>query len=200
MRRTADELVGAGADSVSRVVSLRRGVRFWQELFVYFWVFSLIGHYLELYWAFVASAITEQPMFHQIVLSFIPLAAPYGIGVAAEVLIMVPLVKRYRLRPLPVVLSNVFLMGLVEYLSAATIVLVTGHNRFWNYSAVPFNLNGYTALRPAIIFGIAVTLFLYFVYPACDRLIRRIGDRWLTVIFWVLLISYGADLLFYRYR
>lgn len=181
------------------VAPLRRTSRYWQEIFIYFWVFSFIGHYLELIWARAASALTDHPMFNQVVLTFIPLAAPYGIGVAAEVLIMVPLVRRFRLHPLVVVVSNVLLMGLVEYLSAATIVLFTGHNRFWDYNDIAFNLNGYTALQPALIFGVAVTLFLYFVYPACDRLIRRINDRWLTIIFWILLISYGADLLFYRY-
>lgn len=167
-----------------------------KELFIYFWVTSLLGHYLEVIWAYLTRIVTNRPSWTPRAPTILPLAPPYGLGAVAVILLTVPLIKKYRLNPIVVLILNIIITGAIEYVCAVAIVLYAGHNRFWNYTNQPFNINGYVCLESAVIFGIAATLFLYLIYPLCDKVLHKLKRWQLDVTFWVLFISYAIDLIY----
>lgn len=171
-----------------------------QELFIYFWICSIIGHYLEVIWAFIKHIISGAPLWQPTVPTIMPLAPPYGLGAIAVVLIVWPIIKSHKVKPLSVLALNIFTTGAIEYFCAATIVLFAGTNQFWNYSSQPFNLNGYTCLEASVLFGISATIYLYFIYPPLKKTIDKIKKRHFSFIFWLLFVTYVADLIFLYLR
>jgi uncharacterized membrane protein len=99
---------------------------FWQELFIYFWIFSLVGHYLELIW----KNLIYLPGWNQIMSTTMPLAPPYGFGVVAVIIFVKPLIKKYNFNPLIIFGMCTTVSNMVEYLCATTLVLLVGYNNF----------------------------------------------------------------------
>jgi uncharacterized membrane protein len=166
-----------------------------QKIFIYFWVASILGHYLEVFWSFVNHYISGGHIWHPSTITLTPLAPPYGFGALAVILLSLPLIKRYKLNPLMTLILNILVTGAIEYLCAAFLVLTIGHNQYWNYSHQPFNISGYVCLQSAFMFGVAATLFLYFIYPLLEKLFMIFKKWQVKAIFWILFITFLADLL-----
>lgn len=161
-----------------------------KKLFIYFWVFSLIGHYLELFW----KNLIGLQNWHPIMSTFLPLSPPYGIGVVVIILLIKPLIKKYKLNYSIVFILCIIVSSLVEYLCSLFLVLLVGYNKFWNYSYEPFNINGYIFLQNEIIFGILSTLFLYFIYPFTNLFFQKLSKHQLNTVFWFLFLSFIFNL------
>lgn len=183
--------------SANSVTPQWQTAKFWQKLFIYFWVFSIIGHYLEKCIVAAYHLICNIPSQPDIPITFLPLSPPYGIGVAAIILFVIPLVKRYKPSPLTIYTFNVVIASLVEYLCAIIIILFIGHNYFWSYASIPFNLQGQISLYSSLIFGIAANIFVYSAYPFCENQFRRLNSLQTNIIFFALLIAYSIDLAVY---
>ena len=166
---------------------------YWQIIFIYFWVFSLLGHYLELIWAQIDSWINQKPLWQPLTYTIIPLAPPYGLGVVVIILLIIPLIKKYKLHVPGAFTLSVIMTGVVEYICATILINLTGHNSFWDYSGEPFNLQGKICLENCLLFGLAATFFIYVIYPSFNKLLRKLSSKQLKYIFWVLLITYSLD-------
>lgn len=166
---------------------------FWQILFIYFWVFSLAGHYLELMWAPISAWISKTPLWQPTTYTILPLAPPYGLGVVAIILLIIPLAKRYDLRVSGTFILSTIVTGVVEYICATILVWLFGSNIYWDYSHRPFNLQGRICLENCLLFGLAATFFIYLIYPFCEKLINKLTQKRINLIFWTMFISYGLD-------
>jgi len=164
-----------------------------QEIYIYFWISSIIGHYLEVCWAY-SKHWMGGPLWLPTMDTIMPLAVPYGLGAIAVVMLTWPLMKTRKLHMPAVFALNVFTTGAIEYFCAMIIVLFAGKNSYWNYSSMPFNLSGYTSLETSIWFAIAATVYLYFIYPFFKKAIDRLKKKHFSYIFWILFITYAADL------
>lgn len=192
MTRTPRAPVVAPSKAVSR-----RGVRFWEELFVYMWSVALVANWFEIALQGLIGIVRGEPGW------WMPLAArgfftfqePYALGTAAVLLIVVPLRDRLRLGNGGVFLVSAVVLGAIEAISGAALVLALGRNTFWDYSWMPFSLDGYTSLAAMIVFGLLAVGFLAVVYPATLPALRRVGDRRLHVLAGVLVGLYLASLL-----
>ena len=169
---------------------------FWKKIFIYFWVFSIVGHFIEIIWAQVNHIIFGYPIWKPIIYTFTPVAAPYGFGAIAVILFVWPLLKRHNLNLLGVFFLSVLVTTITEYLCALVVVLFVGHNYFWSYSDQFLNINGYVCLEASLLFGISATIFLYYIYPFCEKIISRFSPKQFNRTFWFLFISYGADLVY----
>lgn len=167
---------------------------FLQELFLYFWITSLIGHYLELVLSFLNQLIYGGRLWVPIIQTKIPISAPYGIGMVVVILVTLPLIRKYKLHPIGVFVLNTVVTGTVEYICAAVIVASVGYNRYWGYANQPFNINGYVCLKSAVIFGIGATLFIYLLYPLIEKLVAKLKHWQLNIIFWLLFGDYFIEL------
>lgn len=168
----------------------KESIIFWQKLFIYFWIFSLIGHYFELLW----KNLIHLQNWHSIMSTFLPLSPPYGIGVVAIILLIEPLIKKYKLNCSIIFILCTIISSLVEYLCSVFLVLLVGYNKFWNYSYESFNINGHIFLQNEIIFGILSTLFLYFIYPFTNLFFQKLSKHQLNTVFWFLFLSFILNL------
>lgn len=168
---------------------------FLQKIFIYFWVTSLLGHYLEVVWIYINHITVGATLWKTTIPTITPLAAPYGFGMVAVILLVIPLIERYKLHPLSVFVLNALVTGVIEYLCAFVLVLATGRNRYWDYSNEFLNINGYVCLKSAILFGIGATLFVYYIYPTLEKTVNGLQKKQFNAIFWLLFSSYSIDLL-----
>lgn len=167
-----------------------------QKIFIFYWLFSLLGHYAEVIWAYVNHAITGQPLDYHIVSTVIPLAMPYGLGAIAVILLVWPLIKAHKINPVATLILNIIITSAVEYACAIILIIFTGHNYYWSYLDKPFNISGYVCLESGIVFGTAATIFIYFIYPFFEKIIQRFSRQQLNIIFWILLTTNITDLLY----
>lgn len=168
---------------------------FLKKIFIYFWVTSLLGHYLEVVWIYIMHVTVDATLWKTTIPTITPLAAPYGFGMVAVILVVIPLIKKYKLHPLGVFASNALVTGVIEYLCALVLVIATGRNRYWNYSNEFLNINGYVCLKSAILFGVGATLFVYFIYPTLEKIVNGLRKNQFNAVFWLLFGSYSIDLL-----
>lgn len=163
-----------------------------KEIFIIFFVFSFLGHYLEVFWAIIKS-ITINSIWYPVINDPIPLAAPYGLGAVAIVLFVLPLKEKKQLSKPWVFLLSALTAGVVEFLSALIVVIFYGNNPFWDYSNQPLNLFGFTSAWACFLFGIASLVFIYFVYPGYQKIMQKITKDQLKYIFWVLFVVYWMN-------
>lgn len=186
-------------DTYSKISSQLSAQRL-QQMVLYFMAGSVVGHYFEIVWHFFRDHLDDPSYIVNQLLTVIPppLAEPYGFGAVAIVLLVVPLVERYKLGVVKTYLLSVLVVSVVEYLCAAILVLLFGHNYFWNYSGIPFNVQGYINLATSLAFGVGATLFVFLLYPACERALQRLNRNQLRVTSSVLLVLYIVDVVFIK--
>ena len=177
-------------------------VIYWKKIFLYFWVFSIVGHLIEIVWSQINHIITGNELWRPIILTFTPAAAPYGLGVVGIILFVWPFMKRHKFNIFVVFLLSVLVTTIIEYLCAVVIVSFVGSNDFWNYNDQFMNLNGFVCLESSILFGINSVIFLYLIYPFCEKILNRFTKKQISTVFWFLFISYSVDLIyvFIRYK
>jgi uncharacterized membrane protein len=168
-----------------------------RDLFLYFWIFGVFGHFLELGWTFFQEQLFNEPHFPATVITFTPLAPPYGLAAAAVVLgLRILGIHRHKLRLLPEFVLQVIIGALVESISALVIILVWGSNPFWDYSNSPYNFYGLICLKNSLLFGALLLVFSRFVYPAAEKKLSEKSDKIKNDWFLLLSISYVLDLAF----
>jgi uncharacterized membrane protein len=175
-------------------VNDKKAWRFWEEIFIYYWIFSLAGHYLEIFWSYVNFWIRGGHLWMPTDVTIIPLAPPYGIGAIAVIAVVWPIVRKHRMHPITVTFLNVIIASVVEYLCAIYLVITFGKNIYWNYSHEPFNINGFICLQNSVLFGIGSTFFIYYIYPFFEKAMSKLKKYQMSIIFWILFLSYTIDL------
>ena len=167
-----------------------RSFKFWRNAFILFWIFSFLGHILELAWG-ALPMLFGQPMTEFAAnLPIFTVAEPYGFGALALIWLVYPFVVRDKLNIFWTYFLSVLVTTAIEFICAAVIVLLLGHNPFWDYSNQPFNLFGFVYLRNSLAFGFAGALMLYYVFPAVNNLLNKVKAQQLNVFFWILFVSY----------
>lgn len=169
-------------------------LKFWRNLFIYFWIAGIAGFFMELFWAWLQWIAAGVPMFHALTLTITPLAPPYGFGVVALVL-FAPLLKRRNLI-LTFILTTI-IMTLVEIACATVVKLLWGFNPFWDYTGYPYAFfDGDIYLKNCLLFGVVGVIFLSFVYPRSEKLFKRFSEKRIDEFFWLIMITYSLDLAF----
>lgn len=150
---------------------------FWRNAFLIYWIFSFIGHILELIWVNLPLLVGKPPTN---VLPLLVVAAPYGFGALMLIWVVHPLIKSNKASALTVFILSCFLGGIVEFICAAAIVAVspTHTNVFWDYSDQPFNLFGFVCLRNCLAFGVASLPGIYWLIPMVNNGIRWADEHW----------------------
>ena len=82
-------------------------------------------------------------------------------------------------------LVGTFLGGAYEYVCSVLSELVFG-KVFWDYSKIPFNLNGRVNLLYCFFWGIAAVVWIKGLYPRISGLIEKIPKLWGYILTWIL--------------
>lgn len=168
--------------------------KFWRDSILIFFIGSFVGHVFEvIIWL---AMVSSNPAWQ---LPLIPIIAePFGFGAMLIMWFVYPLVKKHKLGAVGSYIFGALLATTVEFVCAAVITGVLGHNPFWDYSGTTyFNLFGFVCLHNSLLFGVGALYFIYSLYPWLAKWISRLGNKTVNIITVILLLVYGASLVCY---
>ena len=146
---------------------------------------SFAGVIVEMLWCLVWNGYLESRRG----LVYGPFNLLYGVGA----LVLTLLLYKYRNRSWQLSFLGGMVVGsAVEYVCSWAQELAFG-SRSWDYSAMPFNLNGRICLQYAVFWGILGVFWIKDLYPRMARLILRIPDRAGKIATWVLVAFLAVD-------
>ena len=143
------------------------GITFWR-LFAYFIIYSVIGFIVETLFGMAKYGTLESRQ------SFLygPFCAIYGVGAIIMILFLQYFKKNY---------TTLFIGGCVvgsitEYLVSWIGEMIL-HLKWWDYSKMPFNINGRICLLYSIFWGFLGLYLMISVNPNVDKLINFIKSK-----------------------
>lgn len=148
------------------------------------WIFlisALVGDLIEtvFMWATAGVLMSRSSVLYG------PFSIVWGLGGAFATALLYPLKdKNDRF----VFLAGVLLGGVYEYTCSVFTEIAFG-TVFWDYSHLPFNINGRVNLLYCFFWGIAAIFWVKLLYPAASRLIEKIPPVAGTVITTVIIAA-----------
>ncbi|MCR4736378.1 MAG: hypothetical protein K5829_15385 [Treponema sp.] len=141
------------------------GMSFYQ-ICSYFIIYSFVGWVVEVaYHAVTLGKVVNRGFLNG------PLCPVYGFGMLAVLSIahFIPLNEAGQINTPLLFLTGLIFTTLIE-LIAGWILDKAFHARWWDYSEVPLNLNGYICLKFSIIWGLAVLIAVKIFHPVVEHL------------------------------
>ena len=155
-----------------------RGINFY-KLFIIFFSGSFVGVLIELLWCYLRNGYFESRSG----LVYGPFNLVYGIGA----LVLTMALYRYRNRSWTFSFIGGFVTGsVIEYFCSFFQELLFGSTS-WDYSNIPFNLNGRICLLYSVVWGVLGIFWIKKIYPRIAGWILRIPDRVGKTAVWILL-------------
>ena len=141
---------------------------------------SFAGVVVELLWCLVRNGYLES----RAGLFYGPFNLLYGVGAVALTLIL----YRYRNRSSAFSFFGGIVIGsAVEYLLSWGQETLFGSTS-WDYSELPFNINGRICLLYSVFWGILGVLWIKSIYPRVAKIILKIPDKAGKIITWALTV------------
>lgn len=119
-----------------------------------------------------------------------PYCPIYGCGIVLVVTILTPLK------------DNMFLLFLGSVFVTTMIELVTGfvlekvfHNKWWDYSNLPYNFHGYICVKFSIYWGLACMMVMAIVHPVIYKFICIIPHILGVVVVSIIMAGFTVDLI-----
>ena len=156
-----------------------QGITFY-KLFWIFFIGCFAGVVVEVLWCFITRGHYES----RVGLIYGPLNPVYGLGAWA----LSAALYRYRNRnPIFSFIGGFFIGSIIEYLCSWFQETVFGSTS-WDYSAMPFNLNGRICLVYSLFWGVLGILWIKEFYPRAAKWILKIPNKIGKPLTWVLLV------------
>lgn len=157
--------------------------------FLIFILSSFIGYFLEVFWVYLG---TKKLVNRGFLCG--PIIPIYGFG---AVLILFCLFRYYN-DPVVVFVFGIIITSALEYF-VSFIMEKVFHNRWWDYSDTPYNLNGRICLKNSLAFGVLALVIIYLVAPLFVMLFSLLNFKVWTVIALVLFILVVLDTIYSVY-
>lgn len=161
-----------------------KGLNGYKLLLVCF-IGSFFGVIIEMLWCLVSRGYIES----RAGLVYGPFNLLYGFG---AVVLTVTLYKFRNRGAWISFLGGIIVGSVVEYVCSWGQELVFG-TRSWDYSKMPFNINGRICLLYSIFWGILGVLWIKNLYPRMAKLILKIPNREGKICTWVLLAFFVVN-------
>ena len=177
----------------------RRGWPFIRNLIMYFIVFSILGHWMEMGMCqFIIMGLVQGEYDPSNTMLWRDWLYPFpmeGAAVVIIALVLYPLYTKmkqtFKNRLLPYVLSflaNALVCSIIEFSMG---LLVNADLQLWDYSDMFGNIMGQVCLQNTMAFGVAASLIAWFVYPMMERGIARVPRDIMNIVF-VVIAVFGA--------
>lgn len=114
-----------------------------------------------------------------------PICPIYGVGVA----VVVSCLDGLKDNLLLLYISSVVLVTALEWFTGFILDKLF-HNKWWDYSSMPLNLNGYVCLLFSLIWGVACVLIVKILHP----LIHKALDFLPEFVGWTCIVLFGVTL------
>ena len=98
-----------------------------------------------------------------------PICPIYGVGVT----LVIACLEAFQSNLLLLYISSVILVTVLEGVTGWAMDKLF-HNKWWDYSKLPFNIGGYVCLLFSLIWGVACVFIVYFVHPLIHQVLSLI--------------------------
>ena len=104
----------------------------------------------------------------------------------------------YRIKDKPwlVFIINVFLTGLLEYITGYVLINIF-HTSLWDYHNEFLNIDGLVCFKSVMTFGVGSLLLIYVILPLLFKISNKLSEKKLYIISYGLGIIYLLDMLLY---
>ena len=118
-----------------------------------------------------------------------PLCPIYGFGVVLVVSLLTPVKENFLL----LFVSSVALCSALEWVTGFVLEKLF-HQKWWDYSDQPFNLNGYICPIFSLMWGFACLIVMDMLHPAVEGMVEHIPHTLGLVLLGLLLLLAAVDL------
>ena len=131
---------------------------------LYFFVYGFLGWCTEVIFA----AFKQHRFVNRGFLNG-PICPIYGVGV----ILVIACLEAFQSNLLLLYISSVILVTVLEGVTGWAMDKLF-HNKWWDYSKLPFNIGGYVCLLFSLIWGVACVFIVYFVHPLIHQVLSLI--------------------------
>lgn len=131
---------------------------------LYFFVYGFLGWCTEVIFA----AFKQHRFVNRGFLNG-PICPIYGVGVT----LVIACLEAFQSNLLLLYISSVILVTVLEGVTGWAMDKLF-HNKWWDYSKLPFNIGGYVCLLFSLIRGVACVFIVYFVHPLIHQVLSLI--------------------------
>ena len=143
------------------------------RLLAYFVIYSVIGFVIETLFGLVTKGVIESRK------SFLygPFCAIYGVGAV----VMIIGLQKFKKNNYTLFWGGFLIGSLVEYI-VSWIGEMVFHVKWWDYSNVPFNLNGRICVWFSLFWGILAIYLMTHIHPKIDKFLDKFSPKIVTII------------------
>ena len=169
-------------------------IGFWRNLLVYLFLFSMVGHAMEIPYTSIMDAlfgIVEEDYAANVDPWYLPYWV-YGIGAVALTLIMVPMkirILKHRKTLWGACLQffayAVILCAILETVMGLIINQPDefGVYPFWDNSVLPLNILEQGWIVNDLFLGLVSVLYVWVLFPLCQKAFKLMGEKWANIVF-----------------
>lgn len=117
-----------------------------------------------------------------------PVCPIYGFGMITLIYCLTPL--KYNLFLL--FIGTVLLTSILEFLTGFILEKIF-HDKWWDYSNMPFNINGYICLAFSIIWGLGGVFMIHIIHPPITKFVSFFDNIIGNIVLFVLLLYLLID-------
>ena len=143
------------------------------RLLAYFVIFSILGLIIETLYGLVTKGVIESRK------SFLygPFCAIYGVGAV----IMILGLQKFKKNNYTLFWGGFLIGSLVEYI-VSWIGEMVFHVKWWDYSNLPFNINGRICIWFSLFWGVLAIYLMTYIHPKIDKFLDKFNPKILTII------------------
>ena len=154
--------------------------------FLIFVFTSILGYFIEVLWIFIR---TRKLVNRGFLCG--PIIPIYGIG---ALLVLYTLLRYYE-DPVVVFVFGMIITSSLEYFTSFILEKIF-HNKWWDYSSVPYNLNGRICLTNSLAFGALSLVIVYFLAPFLVMIFRLFSFKVWNIVAIVIFIIFVLDVIY----
>lgn len=152
---------------------------------LYFFVYGFLGWCTEVIFA----AFKQHRFVNRGFLNG-PICPIYGVGVT----LVIACLEAFQSNLLLLYISSVILVTVLEGVTGWAMDKLF-HNKWWDYSKLPFNIGGYVCLLFSLIWGVACVFIVYFVHPLIHQVLSLIPHTAEIALIAILGIALLSDMI-----
>lgn len=159
-------------DDVDKKTNMKKRIRIFNislwRIFAYFVIYSVVGFVIETLYGAVTKGILESRQ------SFLygPFCSIYGLGATVMIVCLQKFKKSHNMQ-----FIGGFLLGSVVEYSVSFLGEMILHVKWWDYSSLPFNINGRICVAFSVFWGILAIYLMGSFNPKVDKLIDKIKSK-----------------------
>ena len=152
-------------------------------LFIIFLIGCFVGFIYEEIFYLITEGILEKRGF-----LYGPWLPVYGFGAV----FMVLLLKRFKNNKIIFFIMACLVTGILEYITGYAMNMIW-HKRWWDYTGLFLNINGYVCLRSVLSFGIGGLILIYIIEPFVRKYYQKLKSKILNIILMLIFIIFIGD-------